>query len=289
MRKIVLLLSFSFFLITAFSQSINHENLKQVYVGAIPGDIYGFLDWNDDAANALKASGYSEENIQKIKNLVLVSNHPKHINSAELFDANKYQFHNFIAFEIVSFESLYAPENRNLKYKLLWIPFDQNQHLPEGIKPETKEGFYIVMHRMSVKPKQLLKENLIIITQEDLDALKKEKARIAAENQLKNQEYKERMESTYTVTYILEKKDGGLGSVRVFYSAVFIEVYDSNKSYSESDILKNADNEFRNNVQLNGYTIHKKYIEKCNSEIARNKVENAIELSDSKTFHITLN
>lgn len=285
-----LLFTFFFSVITSFviGQVVQHKKAKLVYIGAIFGGGYGYLDWNADVEDALKKKKYSAIEIDEIKRLCDVKNHPKYLCSKELFHANRFHFHNFEVREIVSFSSVYAPEGKTLKYKLLWIPFDGNQSQPEGIKPTDKNGFYIIMHRMSVKGKADSKKELKVISKEELDAINAEKSRQAKEKANAEIRSAEQLSKTYTVTYVLQKVSSNMISSAVYYSAVFVEIYDVNDTQSESKMRQRAETELRNNVQLNGYQIHSTFFYKMTASEAKANVSALLELSDSRVYKVEM-
>lgn len=83
---------------SAKTQEIQHDKLKKVYVGAIMGSVYGYLNWDKDVETALKGKSYFTSDIQKIKSLTAIENHPTYLNSDELFFANKLFYHNSTCF-----------------------------------------------------------------------------------------------------------------------------------------------------------------------------------------------
>jgi hypothetical protein len=288
MKKLVF--TFFFLLITcAFSaQSMEHKKAKQVYIGAIWGGVYGYLEWNSDLEKVLKAKKYSDADIQEMARLTKVENHPIHINSPELFFANKYHFHNFHVMEIASFSSLYVPENKVLKYKLLWIPYEENQNQVDGLKPTDKNGFYIIMHRMSVKSVAETKSNLAVITKEDLEKINAEKARQAALKMQQDAVAAERLDKTYTVTYVLRKVSSNFISSAVYYSAAFVEVYDEKDTRSEERIRQVAETEFKKNISLNGYQIHSVHFDNLPAKDALLVLGALIDLSDTRLYKTEL-
>lgn len=211
-----------------------------------------------------------------------ISNHPKYLSTDELFFANKLHYHNFVCYEVTSFERFESTSGRNLKYKLLWIPFDENAQQPEGIRPTDPDGFYVIMHRMSVKSKQEPKSDLPIISQEDLDA---KHAEYKAKNNINNKTT-EQLRQTYTVTFLLEKQSTTLLSRSVFYSGVFVEVYDVNNSQNTTEMINAARKTLADNVDLNGYNITQTFIENTTAQNAQIKLNNATTLSDSRTYQI---
>ena len=266
----------------ASAQEIQHGKLKKVYVGAIMGSVYGYLNWDKDVETALKDKSYSTTAIQKIQFLTAIENHPTYLKTDELFFANKLFYHNFTCYEVVSFERYESTSGRDLKYKLLWIPFGENQQQPEGIKPTDVDGFYVIMHNMSVKGKQDVKTGLTITTLEDIEA-KKAEARKRNEQEAMNAE---RIKNTYTVTFILEKVSSNIISASVYYSAVFVEVYDVNGSRNEVGMKNAAEMEFQKNVQLNGYQVYKTFFDNMPASSAQSKVKSSMELSDTRTYRI---
>jgi hypothetical protein len=232
----------------------------------------------------LKSKKYSDSDIEEMERLTKVENHPIHINSPELFFANKYHYHNFHVKEIASFESLYAPENKILKYKLLWIPFEENQNQVEGLRPTDKNGFYIIMHRMSVKSKAEPKEGLTVISKADLEKINAEKARLAALKMEQEALATERLVKTYTVTYLLRKISSNFISSAVYYSAVFVEVYDINDTKSEQKIKQHAETEFQKNVRLNGYQIHSVHFDNLPANTVLKGLGSIFDLSDTRLY-----
>lgn len=283
--QLTLICSFSF---NGYSQEIIHKKAKQVYIGAIWGGGYGYLEWNTDLEKVLKSKKYSDADIKEMERLTKVENHPIHINSPELFFANKFHFHNFHVKEIASFESLYVPDNRNLKYKLLWIPFEENQNQVEGLRPTDKNGFYIIMHRMSVKSKAEPKEGLTVISKADLEKINAEKARLAALKMEQEALAAERLSKTYTITYVLRKVSSNFISAAVYYSAVCVEVYDSRDTRSEQRMKQQAESEFQKNVKLNGYEIHSVHFDKMPAKDAIRLVGALIDLSDTRLLRTEL-
>lgn len=267
---------------SAKTQEIQHKKLKKVYVGAIMGSVYGYLKWDKDVETVLQGKSYSTSDIQKIKSLTAIENHPKYLNSDELFFANKFFYHNFTCYEVVDFERHEATSGRELKYKLLWIPFSENQQQPEGIKPTDADGFYVIMHNMSVKGKQDAKTGLTITTPEDIEAQKAE-ARKRNEQEAMSAE---RLKNTYTVTFILQKVSSNIISGSVYYSAVYVEVYDVNGTQNEVGMKNAAEAELQKSVDLNGYQVYKTFFDKMPAANAQSKVSSSLELSDSRTLRI---
>lgn len=264
------------------------SDAKSVYISGFFGDIYGYLNWNDDVELELIKNGFSPESIQIIKTNVDVNNHPQHLSSNALFMANKHHLNNFNCKEVVSFKS-YEPESqKTLKYQLIWVPLTDNLTAPDGIRPTTENGIFYMMHRFSMKNKKDPKENEPIVTKHQLDSMETAKKMELAKKQQLEAEYQEQLDNTYTLTYLLKKTDNGLGSVRIFYSAAFIEVYDETKKATESAILKRAEQEFYNNISLNGFVVDLKYLEKTTGEKANVKVRTKVELTDFKTYRCTL-
>lgn len=283
--QLTLICVFSF---KGYSQEIVHKKAKQVYIGPIWGGGYGYLEWNADLEKVLKSKKYSDADIKEMERLTKVENHPIHIKSPELFFANKFHFHNFHVKEIASFESLYVPDNRKLKYKLLWIPFEENQNQVEGLRPADKNGFYIIMHRMSVKSKAEPKEGLTVISKADLEKINAEKARLASLKMEEEVLAAERLAKTYTVTFMLRKVSSNFISAAVYYSAVFVEVYDKNDSRSEQRIRQVAEQEFQSKINLNGYQVHSIHYDNLPPKNVIKVVGALFDLSDTRVLKTEL-
>lgn len=288
MKKRIITLFFLVITCALSAQVVQHKKAKQVYIGAIWGGIYGYLEWNGDLEKVLKAKKYSDADIQEIARLTKVENYPIHLNSPELFFANKYHFHNFHVKEIASFSSLYVPENKMLKYKLLWIPYSENQNQVDGLKPTDKNGFYIIMHRMSVKSKADVKSNVAVVTKADLERMNAEKARQAALKMEQDALAAERVQKTYTVTYILRKVSSNFISSAVYYSAAFVEVYDEQDTRSEQRIRQVAEMEFKKNINLHGYQIHSVHFDKLPAKDALLLLGALVDLSDTRIYRTEL-
>lgn len=283
MKSIIgLAIAFLVYAQQAKAQEIQHGKLKKVYVGAIMGSVYGYLNWDKDVETALKGKSYSTSAIQKIQSLTAIENHPTYLKSDELFFANKFFYHNFTCYEVVSFERYEITSGRDLKYKLLWIPYGENQQQPEGIKPTDADGFYVIMHNMSVKGKQDAKTGLTITTPEDIEAQKVE----ARKRNQQEAMSAERLKNTYTVTFILQKVSSNIISGSVYYSAVYVEVYDVNGTQNEVGMKNAAEAEFQKSVDLNGYQVYKTFFDKMPASSAQSKVSSSLELSDSRTLRI---
>ena len=77
-------------------------------------------------------------------------------------------------------------------------------------------------------------------------------------------------------------------SSAVYYSAVFVEIYDVNDTQSESKMRQRAETELRNNVQLNGYQIHSTFFYKMTASEAKANVSTLLDLSDSRIYKVEM-
>lgn len=269
---------------TAMAQSntIQHKKAKRVYIGGFFGGTYGYLDWNEAVEMALQKKGYTSDQISKMKTLTDIASHPQYMNTKDLFYANKEYLNGYTCYEILGFTF------DDLKYKFIWIPKQENTTVLDGLKPTDDEGFFFIMHRMSIKSS---KQDVVvkpIVTQAEIDQKNQNNALLYKQNKTQDSLYQIQKQYTYTVSYVLQKREQSFGSVSIYYSAVCIEVYDEYQKSSMSSIKAAADAEFDRSVVLNGYQVYETAIDKTDANSAKQVILSKYSLSDYRMYRTTL-
>ncbi|TXI84105.1 MAG: hypothetical protein E6Q37_09070 [Crocinitomicaceae bacterium] len=112
-----------------------------------PGDLYSTFDLNNNAsmrAIVVESGILTEEQFQVIVKLAHEKNWPSGISSLEKRIAVAEKMKEYTAYYIMHF-------GENEEYVLVWIPIDENVHMPVAMRPTDQEGFYFVLKSTAVE------------------------------------------------------------------------------------------------------------------------------------------
>ena len=116
--------------------------------------------------------------------------------------------------------------------------------------------------------------------------LKREKDSIAYELRKNDPVYQS--PDIHCFTFILKKTTGTV-NVSVRYSAIYIQIEDYTKSASESTLMSKAKEVMRRDINLNGYTIEREFLDQAECSEAKQVVEDSgLEISDFRVLYGTI-
>lgn len=112
-----------------------------------PGDLYSTFNLNNNASirSIVVDSGIlTEEQFQVIVRLSNEKSWPSGISTLEKRLSAAEKMKEYTAYYIIDF-------GENDEYVLVWIPIDENAHMPFDMRPTDQEGFYFVMKSSAIE------------------------------------------------------------------------------------------------------------------------------------------
>lgn len=137
---------------TSFAQGFNKK--MPVKIDRIDIGLYSNIDFTKDFGakkEFVNNSGkLTLEQFTKAMTLANESSFPEGMNTPKKIIANEKEIMNYKAYWQGSWMQTNPAEGWAQKLHLIWLPFEENQHMPDDLKPTDKDGLFLVVSNSGI-------------------------------------------------------------------------------------------------------------------------------------------
>ena len=137
---------------TSFAQGFNKK--LPVKINRIDIGLYSNIDFTQDfsAKKELVNNSGKLTLVQFTRAMTLAneSSFPEGMNTPKKIIANEKEVMNYKAYWQGSWMQTNPTEGWALKLNLVWLPFEENQHMPDDLKPTDKDGIFLVVSNVGI-------------------------------------------------------------------------------------------------------------------------------------------